>query len=73
MLLVLAVVLLIIAVAGGIVVHPLLFLIAILALVAFMAGRRWRPGQGGPIAGGRPVRRGSVAGGAPHVIAATRR
>lgn len=39
MLLVLAVVLLVIAVAGGIFVHPLLFLIAILALVAALAGR----------------------------------
>ena len=40
MLLVLAVVLLIIAVAGGIAIHPLLFLIAILAVVALLAGRR---------------------------------
>jgi hypothetical protein len=39
MLLALAVVLLIIAIAGGIVVHPLLFLIAILALLAFAGGR----------------------------------
>jgi hypothetical protein len=40
MLLALAVVLLIIAVAGGVVIHPLLFLIAILALIAFFSGRR---------------------------------
>jgi len=40
MLLVLAAVLLIIAVAGGLAVHPLLFLIAILAVVALLAGRR---------------------------------
>ena len=39
MLLVLAVVLLIIAIAGGVVIHPLLFLIAILALLAFFSGR----------------------------------
>jgi flagellar biosynthesis component FlhA len=35
----LAVVLLVIAVVGGIAVHPLLFLIAILALLAFARGR----------------------------------
>lgn len=40
MLLALAVVLLIIAVVGGIAVHPLLFLIAILAIVALVGGRR---------------------------------
>ncbi len=39
MLPILAIVLLIIAIAGGVIVHPLLFLIAILALVAFFAGR----------------------------------
>jgi hypothetical protein len=39
MLLVLAVILLFIAVAGGVIVHPLLFLIAILALLAFFSGR----------------------------------
>jgi hypothetical protein len=42
MLLVLAVVLLIIAIAGGVIVHPILFAIAILALVAFFAGSRGR-------------------------------
>ena len=40
MLLVLAAILLIIAVAGGTALHPLLFLIAILAVVALFAGRR---------------------------------
>jgi hypothetical protein len=40
MLLILAIVLLCIAIAGGVIVHPLLFLIAILALVAFFSGRR---------------------------------
>lgn len=40
MLLALAVILLIIAIVGGIAVHPLLFLIAILALLAFFGGRR---------------------------------
>jgi hypothetical protein len=39
MLLVLAVVLLVIAVAGGIFIHPLLFLIAILAVLAAVSGR----------------------------------
>lgn len=39
MILAIAAVLLIIAVAGGIAVHPLLFLIAILAVVALVAGR----------------------------------
>ena len=40
MLLVLAVVLLILALAGGVLVHPLLFLIAIVALLAFFGSRR---------------------------------
>lgn len=42
MLVALAVILLIIAVVGGIAVHPLLFLIAILALLAFVGGGRRR-------------------------------
>jgi hypothetical protein len=42
MLLVLAVVLLIIAIAGGVIVHPILFALAILALVVFFAGSRGR-------------------------------
>jgi hypothetical protein len=37
--LIIAVILLVIAIAGGVIVHPLLFLLAILALVAFFAGR----------------------------------
>jgi hypothetical protein len=40
MLLVLAIVLLVISIAGGVIVHPLLFLLAILALLAFFSGRR---------------------------------
>ena len=40
MLFALAVILLILAVAGGIAVHPLLFLLAILAIIAFFGGRR---------------------------------
>jgi hypothetical protein len=40
MLLALAVILLVLAVIGGIAVHPLLFLIAVLALVVFLSGRR---------------------------------
>jgi hypothetical protein len=41
-LLILAVVLLVIAIAGGAIVHPLLFALAIIALVLFFAGRRGR-------------------------------
>jgi hypothetical protein len=40
MLLALAVLLLVIAVVGGIAVHPLLFLIAVLALLVFVGNRR---------------------------------
>ena len=40
MLLTLVVLLLVIAVVGGITVHPLLFLIALLALLVFASGRR---------------------------------
>ena len=40
MLFVLAVILLILAVVGGIAIHPLLFLIAILAVLALFGGRR---------------------------------
>jgi hypothetical protein len=40
MLLILGIVLLIIAIAGGVIIHPVLFVIAILALVAFFFGRR---------------------------------
>ena len=40
MLLVLAAILLIIAVVGGVAVHPLLFLIAILAVLALIGGLR---------------------------------
>jgi hypothetical protein len=40
MLLTLAAILLLLAIVGGVAVHPLLFLIAILAIVAFFSGRR---------------------------------
>ena len=40
MLMALVVLLLVLAIAGGIVVHPLLFLIAILAIVLLFSGRR---------------------------------
>ncbi len=40
MLLILAVILLIIAIAGGVIIHPVLFALAILALVLFFTGRR---------------------------------
>ena len=40
MLIALVVILLVLALVGGIAVHPLLFLVAILALIAFFGGRR---------------------------------
>lgn len=40
MLLAVALILLVLAIAGGVIVHPLLFLLAILALIAFFSGRR---------------------------------
>lgn len=40
MLLLLAIVLLIIAIAGGVIVHPVIFALAIVALVLFFNGRR---------------------------------
>jgi hypothetical protein len=39
MLLIVAIILLIIAIAGGVIVHPLLFALAIVALVLFFTGR----------------------------------
>jgi hypothetical protein len=38
--LVIAVVLLVVAIAGGTIVHPLLFALAVLALLMFLVGRR---------------------------------
>ena len=40
MLLILAIILLIIAIAGGAIVHPLIFALAIVALVLFFTSRR---------------------------------
>jgi hypothetical protein len=40
MLLILAIILLIIAIAGGVIIHPLLFALAIVALVLFFTNRR---------------------------------
>ena len=40
MLLILGIILLIIAIAGGIIIHPILFALAILAIVLFFTGRR---------------------------------
>lgn len=40
MLLILAVVLLIIAIAGGVIIHPIIFALAIVALVMFVSDRR---------------------------------
>jgi hypothetical protein len=39
MLLILAIILLIIAIAGGVIIHPILFALAIVALVLFFSGR----------------------------------
>jgi hypothetical protein len=38
--LIIGIILLIIAIAGGVIIHPILFVLAILALLAFFAGRR---------------------------------
>jgi hypothetical protein len=38
--LVIGIILLVIAIAGGVIVHPLLFALAILALLAFLGGTR---------------------------------
>lgn len=38
--LILGIILLIIAIAGGVIIHPILFVLAILALVMFVASRR---------------------------------
>ncbi len=40
MLLALVVILLVLAVVGGLAIHPLLFLLAVLALLVFLGGRR---------------------------------
>ena len=40
--LILGIVLLVIAIAGGTIVHPILFVLAILALIVFFAGSRGR-------------------------------
>jgi len=40
--LVIGIILLVIAIAGGAIVHPLLFILGVLALLAFFAGSRGR-------------------------------
>jgi hypothetical protein len=40
--LVLGIILLIVAIAGGVIIHPILFVLAILALVLFFTGSRGR-------------------------------
>jgi hypothetical protein len=40
MLLILAIVLLVIAIAGGVIIHPLLFLLALVALAVYFGDRR---------------------------------
>ena len=40
MLLILGIILLIIAIAGGVIIHPILFVLAILAIVLFFTHRR---------------------------------
>ena len=42
--LIVGIILLVIAIAGGAIVHPILFVLAILALLAFFAGSRGRAG-----------------------------
>ena len=42
MLLVLGIILLIVAIAGGVIVHPILFALAIVALLMFFGGARGR-------------------------------
>jgi hypothetical protein len=42
--LIVGIVLLVIAIGGGAIIHPILFVLAILALVAFFAGSRGRAG-----------------------------
>lgn len=42
MLLLLAIVLLVIAIAGGVIIHPIIFALAIVALVLFFQGHRGR-------------------------------
>ncbi len=42
MLLLLGIVLLIIAIAGGVIVHPVLFVLALIALILFFSGWRGR-------------------------------
>jgi hypothetical protein len=42
MLLILGIILLIIAIAGGVIVHPIIFALAIIALVLFFSGWRGR-------------------------------
>jgi hypothetical protein len=39
--LILGIILLIIAIAGGVIVHPIIFVLAIAALVMFLMGRRY--------------------------------
>jgi hypothetical protein len=40
MLLILAIVLLVIAIAGGVIIHPLLFLLALVAIAVYFSGHR---------------------------------
>jgi hypothetical protein len=40
MLLILAIVLLVIAIAGGVIIHPVLFALALVAIALFFSGRR---------------------------------
>jgi hypothetical protein len=40
MLLALAIILFIIAIAGGVIIHPVIFALALVALVMFLSGRR---------------------------------
>ena len=54
MLVAIALLLLILAIAGGVAVNPLLFLIALLAVLVFVGGgRRGTPSEPAPARGGR--------------------
>lgn len=46
MLLILAIILLVIAIAGGVIIHPILFALALVALALFFSGRARRSGSG---------------------------
>jgi len=58
--LVIGIVLLVIAIAGGSIVHPILFALGVLALVVFLVGYRGRGRRGRGRAAARPRPRGHL-------------